>query len=685
VPWITGAAFVSSIQGLKSVTIDDSQEALLDGDTPAWLISLLVHFALMVALTFVGRIPSKVPATFSLTSSAQTHEVRLDDPEEFYFSPQPQDRIGANSQLGAESAQSIAPLVADSSVVPVDADRTIKSRFLEVTDSSAAQMAAAIQPNVEVAQATGLKFNENLTVKGAVGVGTTGAVGAIDRISHEILLSLEERKTLVVWFFDETMSLEKERAAILERFDRIYDELGVIEAAGNPAFRRHDKKPLLTSVVGFGKEFKLLTREPTDQLDEVKAAVNGIKTDVAGIENTFSAVLQGAQLFRKYRVQSPIRNVMFVVFTDEAGDDDSMMDQSINVCRRLEIPVYVVGAPAPFGRRDAMVKYVDPDPNFDQTPQWVAIQQGPESFMPELVQIGFGDDRLDEAMDSGFGPYGLTRLCFETGGIYFTVHPSRDVRGRVRRESIPAMTTHLAYFFDPEVMRTYRPDYVSVREYQQLLAENKARQALVAAASKSALGPMEEPRTRFPKRDDAALANLLSDAQKAAAILEPKIDALYKVLSPGVSDRGKLTQPRWQAGFDLAMGRVLALKVRTESYNIMLAKAKQGMKFENPKHDTWELRPSDEIGGGSTFEKWAKEAQTYLQRVVEEHEGTPWALMAQAELKQPMGWQWEERYTGVNAPREVAANNNNNVPRPRPDERAMMLRKPPPKRPAPRL
>jgi len=131
---------------------------------------------------------------------------------------------------------------------------------------------------------------------------------------------------------------------------------------------------------------------------------------------------------------------------------------------------------------------------------------------------------------------------------------------------------------------------------------------------------------------------------------------------------------------------VLALKVRTESYNIMLAKAKQGMKFQDPKHDTWELRESNEIGGGSTFEKWAKEAQTYLQRVVDEHEGTPWALMAQAELKQPMGWQWEERYTGVNAPRQVAANNNNNnVPRPRPDERAMMLRKPPPKRPAPRL
>ena len=55
--------------------------------------------------------------------------------------------------------------------------------------------------------ATGLHYAENLAVKGAAGEGTTGAVGAIDRITHEILLSLEERKTLVVWLFDQTASL----------------------------------------------------------------------------------------------------------------------------------------------------------------------------------------------------------------------------------------------------------------------------------------------------------------------------------------------------------------------------------------------------------------------------------------------------------------------------------------------
>jgi hypothetical protein len=194
---------------------------------------------------------------------------------------------------------------------------------------------------------------------------------------------------------------------------------------------------------------------------------------------------------------------------------------------------------------------------------------------------------------------------------------------------------------------------------------------------------MQKPRTHFPKRSEPDLANLLSVAQQAAAVLEPEILRVFGVLKEGEKDRPKLTELRWQAGFDLAMGRVLAAKVRTEGYNIMLAKAKQGMKFKNPKNDTWDLRPSAEVGSGSAHEKEAAQAKEYLERVVKDHSGTPWAVLAQAELKDPIGWKWEESNTGVNAPRP-APPGNGNAPPPR-DDRLQMLKKPPPKRPAPKL
>ena len=76
----------------------------------------------------------------------------------------------------------------------------------------------------------------------------------------------------------------------------------------------------------------------------------------------------------------------------------------------------------------------------------------------------------------------------------------------------------------------------------------------------------------------------IEEAQKAAAKLEPKVAALHDTLKLGEADRKQETSLRWQAGYDLAIGRVMAVRVRTEAYNAMLAKAKRGMKFKNEKN-----------------------------------------------------------------------------------------------------
>jgi hypothetical protein len=233
-------------------------------------------------------------------------------------------------------------------------------------------------------------------------------------------------------------------------------------------------------------------------------------------------------------------------------------------------------------------------------------------------------------------------------------------------------------------MRKYRPDYLSDAELQKMLAANKAQQALVqAAAQPNWVQPLSGPALHFPKRDDADLARRLTEAQKMAAKLEPQIGQLYGVLKTGEPDRPKIDSPRWQAGYDLAMGRVLAAKVRTEAYNAMLAKAKS-MKFKDPKNDTWDLQPSQTIEVGSTLEKEAKKAKEYhLDRVLKEHPGTPWALLAQKELETPLGWTWKEHYTGVNAPRPPPPGNGQ-APPPA-NDKANALKKPPPKRPPPPL
>jgi hypothetical protein len=231
-------------------------------------------------------------------------------------------------------------------------------------------------------------------------------------------------------------------------------------------------------------------------------------------------------------------------------------------------------------------------------------------------------------------------------------------------------------------MRRYRPDYVSVTEYRKRASQNKARAALIQASSQSGLGQMESPQLRFLKTDEGAFATALSTAQQEAAALEPKINSLVAMLQSGEPDRQKETVLRWQAGYDLAIGRVLAVKVRTETYNAMLAAAKRGLKFKDAKNNTWVLKPSDEITAGSQYAKLAEKARMYLSRVVADHPDTPWALLAKRELADPLSWEWTEEFTDTTPRRMVAAAGNPPPPAP---ESATMLRRPPPKRPPPKL
>jgi hypothetical protein len=635
-----------------NVEIDvDREIPLIDGETTAWAMSLAIHLVALAALT---------AASLALPSANRPFELAMEpleaiEPEplsqEFVSSDVASEEIGAMAKGGQDGALASAADFSDQSLVIEQADLLV-----DMADR------VAVELETEVFQ--GPEFSTSIPTQGAGSVGATGAEGAIDRLTHEILTSLEQRPTMVVWLFDQSGSLREERGRVIKRFRRIYEELGVIDAADNPAFRRHQDKPLLTAVVGFGAEPTMLTREPTDRFDEIENAIRDIQDDKTGQENVFNAIGMVAEKFRTYRsAKNGKRHVMIVVFTDEAGDDIPLVDDTVGVCRKYAMPVYVVGRPAPFGRQTAYVKYIDPDPNFDQRPQWVPVSLGPESLMPELLKLRFaqqGDE--EELLDSGFGPYALTRLCYETGGLYFASHPNRAVGRRISGQETNNLSAHISMFFEPDAMRRYQPDYLPAQEYMRLLQTNRARQSLIAAAQMSWTSPMENVRLYFPKRDEAELAQSLSLAQRSAAILQPKIDAICQTLLAGENDRSQLEEPRWRAGYDLALGRSLAVKARTDGYNVMLAEAKQGKAFKEAKNNTWLLRP-DEGFANTSLEKLAAKAETLLERVVAEHPNTPWAALAERELSTPLGWRWEETYTNLPP---IEQGNNPRPPRPEP-------------------
>ena len=612
-------------------------ETPLDGDTPAWVVSLGLHVAvlLVLAVAGLGVMPRSVTQVTVIETPVDEPDVLLDAPVEVLVVDQEPD-AGAMSDQSLDVAQSLAPVLALESIVPILSDEAMESE---------------IQVEVVDALPTGKQLNDSLVVKGDVGVGETGAGGAVDRLTLEIIASLEQRPTVVCWVFDQSLSLAAQRKEIAARLERVFDELGVSAAARS--------NELFNLVYAYGQQVTPVVSVPTQNVGDVVSAINSIPIDGSGVEMTFTAVAEAAKKAKQVRLTASQRNVMIIVFTDEVGDDQQHADLVATYCARQQMRVFVVGVPAPFGKRHVRMKFVEFDPQFADDEQWAEVEQGPESRYPEVVTVR-PKNRPDEPIDSGYGPFSLSKLCAETGGMYFAVHANRGAGGRVDDSATAPMSSGLRYFFDPNVMRDYRPDYLSQAEVDRLLAANRAKRALVDAARAAEVAPMDAPTTTFPREDDGRLVNLLSEAQKKAAVLQPKIDALHGLLAAGLPDRDKIEEKRWQAGYDLALGRVLALKVRTDAYNILLAQAKSGMKFKDPKNDTWVLKPSVDVSKvGSQTERLAKQADELLRRVVADHAGTPWAQMAAEELKSPLGYSWEETYTGVNAPRAGNGGNGN--------------------------
>lgn len=655
---------------------DSEARSWLDADTQAFIVSMMVHVVVILMLAVVPLVSQEVRDEVELRVYPPvdlTEEFSL--VEDVAFADAPSTEIGANStsETEANMALSMAPILAEvSEVVAPALDTPAPNPNFDLDN----QLKASV----------GLVRND-VVVKGMTGVGATGTDGAVDRITYEILRSMEERPTLVVWFFDQSGSLQKRRKEVRDRFDRIYEELGIVSKAKEEAIkqRSNGQEPLLTSIFAFGQNVNLLTKKPTADIDEIRQAIDSVENDPSGVEKVFSAIFLAVDKYKSYRTGRDARNVIFIAVTDERGDDSNVLEATIKECRKFAIPVYVVGVPAPFGREFTYVKYVDPDPKFDQSVQWAQVDQGPESLLPERVKLGYKDDYFEEpVVDSGFGPYALSRLAYETGGIYFTVHANRRFDRRVNKRETGVFESDIEYFFDPEIMVKYRPDYESLEEYKKRVLASPLRQAVVQAARLARVGTLESPTMRFVRRDEAALINGLTQAQQQAARLEPQLASLAQVLQSAENERDKEASPRWLAGYELALGTVLAHKVRAEGYNLMLAKAKRGMKFEDPKNNTWVLHPSDEISVGSKLEKEGKAAVNLLTEVAERHRGTPWGLLASRELERPVGWKWVEEYTDLNPPRPETPGPNG-TPRPPQDDKARMLAPPPPKRPIPKL
>ncbi|MEY3312024.1 MAG: hypothetical protein RL348_1367, partial [Bacteroidota bacterium] len=406
-------------------------------------------------------------------------------------------------------------------------------------------------------------------------------------------------------------------------------------------------------IISFGSSYKLMNPEPTNDIKVLVSAIDSIAIDESGVENTFTTV---EQLCR----QQKNNNVIIILFTDEVGDDITVLDKTCFEARKKGIVIYAVGPPAPFGSEKIQFKYVDPDPKYDQSEKWVEINQGPETLFKMTLNLRSLD--IDHTgIDSGFGPYGLSKLCDSTGGMYFSVHPNRN-GNMVSKKQIAPLSSYITVFFDNTVMAKYSPDYRSVALQKKDNETNQIKNALLKACA-IPLDIIYDQRMFFTAINEGDFVEQLGEAQKFSARLEPKIDEIYTILKSVEPYSKNLAEKRWLASYNLAMGRILATKCRIESYNNMLAEAKSGLKKTDPKTNAWQIE-RDKTSGIKTsqIQKSFQLAVKYLDSVIYDYPNTPWAYVAKSELNTPMGYKWIEQYKEPPKSMNSGPNNNNNTP-----------------------
>ncbi|WP_158545396.1 vWA domain-containing protein [Bremerella cremea] len=453
-------------------------------------------------------------------------------------------------------------------------------------------------------------------------VGANATVGDnVFRMQKEIASSVDFAPTMLVWVVDSTVSATELRDDWAKAAKKLYSEF---DKNGLPSGK--PPKDLATAIVSFGEKANFVLEEPTSDFQEVIASIDKIPRDDSGKEATFDTISQVLDKYGPLKSQQ-LRELLVVVVTDEAGDDWQNVDAVVEKANSTGVRLYAIGVPAPMGRMVAEVP-----PGESRSDGQMAMIQGPETRHSQRINMKFSSGGFGgEDVDSGYGPFGLGYLAYQTRGEFLV--------SRLRSAPWPGS----AMRFSDEVMRKYPPQYLTEQAYQAMLAENKALDALDRAAGQGQVEAMAYPSSQFVVLDEARLKNALDGAQRIAARLEPLVNAVYEPLAAGEKDRDKIQDKRWQASYDLALGRAAANKARVDGYNQMLAILKGGRKFEDPTHNTWKLEPADSLEeAGSRLEKMRLQAKQYLERVIKEHPDTPWAYFAERELEMPIGWKWAE-------------------------------------------
>jgi hypothetical protein len=144
----------------------------------------------------------------------------------------------------------------------------------------------------------------------------------------------------------------------------------------------------------------------------------------------------------------------------------------------------------------------------------------------------------------------------------------------------------------------------------------------------------------YPQNENQLKTQITNHSRDVADILDELQDA-YKKLKDVEFERDKEPK-RWVANYDFIVARMEEQIAYLYEYQSMLGQMRKELpEIDRKLYNGWKLAATPTPSGDSTGKKMAKSSAKLLDKMAEDHKGTPWEVLAKREKLTTLGLEWK--------------------------------------------
>jgi hypothetical protein len=131
----------------------------------------------------------------------------------------------------------------------------------------------------------------------------------------------------------------------------------------------------------------------------------------------------------------------------------------------------------------------------------------------------------------------------------------------------------------------------------------------------------------------------LVEQHRLLARVQSQLEDLHEQVVD-LKDERERCAPRWQANYDLLLGRLESQLVVLEEHQLALGQLRKESPPLEPGHSGWRLVARPKVSDVSA-RKMALQGQRRFESLAREHPDTVWAELARRALRVPLGLEWQ--------------------------------------------